>query len=140
MGDARHVRRRQVVISVAVIAGLVGLVILGLYLSDPSRSLDRVAREAESIKHYRTPGDGVDPSAVWITRSEAELRTLKRDNQDLRRQLAELEKAVTRIRDRPAASPARTPARALPTLPVPPPTPRAATSSREPPGGSLKSW
>ena len=128
-------RRRQIAVTVAVIAALVGLVILGLYLSDPSRNLARVVRQAESVKHYRTPGDGVDPSAVWITRSEAEIRTLQRDNQDLQRQLAELEKAVSRLRDRPPAAPARSPARSVPMLPIPTPPSSDASEPATPASG-----
>ncbi len=124
MDDSGRVKRRQALVTVAVLAGLVGVVILGLWLSDPARRVERAARAPEVTKSYRTPAQGMDPSEIWITRSEAELKELKQANLELRRQLEELRNTLEDVKKRPpggAAAPA-TP-RALPPPPKPPARP-----------------
>ncbi|MCP5152441.1 MAG: conjugal transfer protein TraB [Chromatiales bacterium] len=124
MESARAVGRRQVIATLGVVGALVGLVVLGLWLSDPSSDDAATGGVTESARNFRTPADAVDPSAVWISRSEAELRSLHETNEALRRKVGDLEKALERLQARPAPAQAATPRAstpAMPALPIPMP-------------------
>jgi conjugal transfer pilus assembly protein TraB len=118
MDDSRRVRHRQVWVTLSAVGGLIALVILGLYLSDPTRRIEQAAGAEEVVKNYRTPASGLDPSEVWIARSETELQDLKQTNATLRRELDELR---TRFEDAQRRTATGTPAmRSLPPPPAPP--------------------
>lgn len=90
MDDSRGIKHRQIWVTLAAVGSLVSLVILGLYLSDPTRRIEQAANTREVINNYRTPASNLDPSEVWIARSETELQGLKQTNTELRRQMDEL--------------------------------------------------
>ncbi|MBK9132428.1 MAG: hypothetical protein IPM20_12430 [Gammaproteobacteria bacterium] len=123
MEDSARIKRRQIGLTLAAVTAVVSLVVLGLYLSDPSRRIKQAAGAGEIVKSYRTPAQSLDPSEVWITRSETELHDLKHTNEELRRDLTELRDKLERLR-RPQEESSRPLDRALPPLPPPPlPTP-----------------
>ena len=98
---------------VGAAASMLGLVVLGLWLSDPGRRLERAVREEEVISSFRTPGRSVDPAEVWVARSEAVLEDLKRDREALRREVTSLRAELTDLREwprPPSPPPARQPA------------------------------
>lgn len=126
MEDSRSIHRRQTWITVAVVGTVISLVVLGLYLSDPARRVEQAAGAKDVVKSYRTPADSLDPSEVWISRSETELQGLKQTNEMLRREMNDLRGQVERLQRQQRES-TPTPLRALP--PPPAPAPRAQGSS-----------
>ena len=128
MDDSRGIKHRQVWVTLAAVGGLVSLVILGLYLSDPSRRIEQAADTRELVKNYRTPASSLDPSEVWIARSETELQDIKQTNTELRHQLNELRARFDDVqRQKHAGTPAMT--RTLPPLPAPTTRPAVQPSS-----------
>ena len=126
MENERRTRRRQIVLTVAAIGALVGLVIAGLYVSDKPRRLRQAARSVpEVISQFRLPGKDVDPSEVWITRSEGELRTLHQRNEELDRRLDTLGKTIENIQRRQEEATQRHEE----SFPLPMPLPARAHSS-----------
>lgn len=126
MDDSRGIKHRQVWVTLAAVGTLVSLVILGLYLSDPARRIEQAADSKELVKNYRTPASSLDPSEVWIARSETELQDIKQTNTDLRRQLDELR---ARFEDEQRQQRDGTPAmtRTLPPPPAPTTRPEVQT-------------
>lgn len=119
MDDSRGIKHRQVWVTLAAVGALVSLVILGLYLSDPTRRIEQAANTQEVVNNYRTPASNLDPSEVWIARSETELQGLKQTNAELRRQMDELRGRLEDVQRQQRAGATAT-TRALP----PPPAPR----------------
>lgn len=118
MDASATVKTRQMAIAGAVLALLVGLVIAGLWWSDPNRKVDAAAQSADAravTKSYTTPTAVLDPSEVWITRSEAQLADMKKQNDALAAQLAALAKAVKE--GKPVDGQAAVDANALPPAP-----------------------
>lgn len=120
MDDSRGIKHRQVWVTLAAVGALVSLVILGLYLSDPARRIEQAANTKEVVNNYRTPASNLDPSEVWIARSETELQGLKQTNTELRRQMDELRGRLEDVQRQQRAGATAT-TRALP----PPPPPRS---------------
>lgn len=137
MEDSARIKRRQIGITLAAVTAVVSLVMLGLYLSDPSRRIKQAAGAGEIVKSYRTPSQSLDPSEVWITRSETELQDLKHTNDELRRDLTEIRDKIERLR-RPQDEPNRPVDRTLPALP-PPPLPTPDQSFRKEPSAQIDS-
>lgn len=121
MDDSRGIKHRQVWVTLAAVGALVSLVILGLYLSDPARRIEQAANTKEVVNNYRTPASNLDPSEVWIARSETELQGLKQTNTELRRQMDELRGRLEDVQRQQRAGATATTTRALP----PPPPPRS---------------
>ena len=90
------VRQRQTLATTAVLGGVMLIIIFGLYISDPSRKhhIDTRSPEQKAArdvsKDYRTPSQNIDPSEVWMARSEARLREMEKSNEDFSRQLGEM--------------------------------------------------
>lgn len=99
MESSGGVKRRQVALTVAVVGGVVALIVLGLYLSDPARRIDRVVKREAVRLDYRTPAESLEPAEVWISRSESELKALKESNETLRRELETLSAQVREVWD-----------------------------------------
>lgn len=129
MDDSARIKRHQVVTTLAAVTAVVSLVMLGLYLSDPSRRIKQAAGGADVVKSYRTPAQSLDPSEVWISRSEAELQELKHTNDELRRELTDIRDKIERLR-RVRDEPDHLIGRTLPPPPPPPPPPPAPGSDR----------
>lgn len=132
MEDSRSIHRRQTWITVAVVGTVISLVVLGLYLSDPARRVEQATGARDVVKSYRTPADSLDPSEVWISRSETELQGLKQTNETLRREMIDLRGQVERLQRQQRESTPTTP-RVLP----PPPAPAAASGITETVAGQL---
>jgi len=132
MDDSRGIKHRQVWVTLAAVGALVSLVILGLYLSDPARRIEQAANTKEVVNNYRTPASNLDPSEVWIARSETELQGLKQTNAELRRQMDELRGRLEDVQRQQRAGATATTTRALPPPPPPrkAPTPCARPSTR----------
>lgn len=126
MDDSRGIKHRQVWVTLAAVGALVSLVILGLYLSDPARRIEQAANTKEVVNNYRTPASNLDPSEVWIARSETELQGLKQTNAELRRQMDELRGRLEDVQRQQRAGATATTTRALP----PPPPPRSQSVAR----------
>lgn len=97
MDDSENVRYRQMWIAGGTLVLLVTLVILGLWWSNPNRKTDAAQHKADTeavSKQFATPASALDPADVWITRSEAQLADMQKQNAELARQVAELTKAV----------------------------------------------
>jgi len=123
-----RIKTRQGIITIAAIVSVIGLVILGLYLSDPSRKIaESVTEQEEVVNNYRTAAKAMEPSEIWIAKSESEMNELKRSNQDLRHRLETLTKELERMRERSRKE------QGLPgsrnTLPIPPPPPSSSRPS-----------
>jgi conjugal transfer pilus assembly protein TraB len=96
IGKQLSVRTRQIGITVAVLGGVMLVVVLGLYISDPNRThpgdqhspQQKAAQDV--VKDYRAPSQNIDPAEVWMARSEGELHEMQKANEDLSHQLAEL--------------------------------------------------
>lgn len=128
MDDSRGIKHRQVWVTLAAVGTLVSLVILGLYLSDPARRIEQAADSKELVKNYRTPASSLDPSEVWIARSETELQDIKETNTELRHQLDELRARFENVqRQQRDGTPAMT--RTLPPPPAPTMQPAAQPPS-----------
>jgi conjugal transfer pilus assembly protein TraB len=90
------VKQRQTLATVAVLGGVMLVIIFGLYISDPSRKHHVDTRSPEQkaahdvSKDYRTPSQNIDPSEVWMARSEARLREMEKSNEALTRQIGEM--------------------------------------------------
>lgn len=93
------VRKRQIAITVIAFATVIAIVVFGLWLSDPRRKADRSNR-VDPTKDYtadfRKPSGAIDPMDIWISRSEAELKTLRRDNEQLRKDMGSLREQLDR--------------------------------------------
>lgn len=95
--DAANTRQRQIIITSIALVGLIGLIIAGLWWSDPKRKVDAAQEKADAeavSKQFATPAAVMDPAEVWITRSEAQLADMQKQNAELAKQVAELTKAV----------------------------------------------
>lgn len=95
--DMSNARQRQIVLTSLAGVGLVGLVIAGLWWSDPQRKVDAAEAKADAeavSKQFATPASVMDPAEVWITRSEAQLADMQKQNSELAKQVEELTKAV----------------------------------------------
>ena len=128
MEDSRAIRRRQAWITIAAVGAVVSLVVLGLYLSDPSRRIEQAVKAREVVKSYRTPANSLDPSEVWITRSETELQNIKQTNEALRREMDDLRSQLERLQ-RQQRDKAQTTTRTLPLPPTSKPQPSANSAS-----------
>ncbi len=118
MEDSRGIKHRQIWATLATLGTLVLLVVLGLFLSDPARRVAQAVNTEDLVKNYRTPATSLDPSEVWIARSETELQDLKQTNEALRRQIDELRDRFEAEQRRQQAGTTTT-TRALPPPPAP---------------------
>ncbi|MDE0855846.1 MAG: TraB/VirB10 family protein [Nevskia sp.] len=90
------VKQRQTLATTAVLGGIMLIIIIGLYISDPSHKHKVDTRSAEQkaahdvSKDYRTPSQNIDPAEVWMARSEARLREMEKSNEEFSRQLGEM--------------------------------------------------
>lgn len=134
MSRDSRIKTRQTLITVAAIASVIGLVILGLYMSDPARKItETVKNQKEVVKNYRTAAKAMEPAEIWITKSESEMNTLKKDNQALQTKLERLSKELQQMREKQRQQ------QGLPgsshgnkSLPIPPPPPPLPPSRNEP--------
>lgn len=124
------VKQRQTLATTAVLGGIMLIIIFGLYISDPSRKHHVDTRSPEQraahdvSKDYRTPSQNIDPSEVWMARSEARLREMEKSNEEYSRQLAEMKSEFERTQHGgPGAIPP------LPGETITGPTPFPANSS-----------
>jgi len=96
------VKQRQTLATTAVLGGIMLVIVFGLYISDPSRKHHIDTRSPEQraahdvAKDYRTPSQNIDPSEVWMARSEARLREMEKSNEEYSRQLAEMKSEFER--------------------------------------------
>lgn len=87
---AAPIKRKQMVLAIAAVAALVGIVVFGLWLTDPKRKVTEAGKadpEQDVVRSYRTPGANLDPNEVWIERSETRLHALDERNKELEREL-----------------------------------------------------
>jgi len=123
MNLENRIKTRQGIITIAAIVSVIGLVILGLYLSDPSRKItESVTEQEEVVNNYRTAAKAMEPSEIWIAKSESEMNELKRSNQDLQHRLETLTKELERMREQ-SRKEQGLPSSSRNTLPIPPPPP-----------------
>lgn len=96
--DGQQIKRRQMLLTVGVAGVLVALVIFGLWWSDPGRKLDMAQQQQANTpvvsKQFTTPAQVLDPADVWITRSEATLEEMRKQNLAMQQQVDALTKLV----------------------------------------------
>jgi conjugal transfer pilus assembly protein TraB len=116
--DRLSVKQRQTVVTAGCVGGLFAVVMCGLLLTDPHKSVDSRSPNQKSandvVRNYRTPGVAADPASVWITNSEAKLKELNASNTDLQHQVNELKGQLLSFEGRGATHA---------TTPTPPPLP-----------------
>ncbi|MGQ0701461.1 MAG: TrbI/VirB10 family protein, partial [Panacagrimonas sp.] len=84
------IKRKQMVLLLSALAVLVGVVVFGLWLTDPKRKITEAGKadpKQDVVRSYRTPGANLDPNEVWIERSETRLRGLDERNKELEREI-----------------------------------------------------
>lgn len=129
----QDVKKRQMVILVGAVGGLILVVLFGLWMSDPNRGKpdprDVAKREAEQVeKQYDIGQDAITAEESWIARSEGDLHTLRRSNQELETQLKLLQDQMKLMKEEQSnsqVSPSGLPPAPQSTLPPPPPPPSA---------------
>lgn len=156
---ASPIKRKQMVLAIAAVATLVGIVVFGLWLTDPKRKVSEAGKadpKQDVVRSYRTPGANLDPNEVWIERSETRLHALDERNKELERELKAMRDQMQRGGSAPpppgraamgasvfenvprepeagAAAPATSPAVSEPTVRRPPlPPPPGARSNSSP--------
>ncbi|MFP5305630.1 MAG: type-F conjugative transfer system secretin TraK, partial [Gammaproteobacteria bacterium] len=93
------VRKRQAIVTVTAFAVVIAIVVFGLWLSDPKRKAgrsERVDPASDYAADFSRPSGAIDPMDIWISRSEAELKALRRDNEQLRKDLGALRDELDR--------------------------------------------
>lgn len=133
------VKKRQTLILIGCVGGLVLLVIFGLWLSDPNKGKptprEVAQREAEKVdRNYAVSSAAVTAEESWIAQSESELSALKQENKDLHAKLQVLETMMEELRTRePVVKPSSTAVELPPrpsALPPPPPPPAAPEAAQ----------
>ncbi|MGQ0622192.1 MAG: TraB/VirB10 family protein, partial [Panacagrimonas sp.] len=84
------IKRKQMVLLLSALGVLVGVVVFGLWLTDPKRKISEAGKadpKQDVVRSYRTPGANLDPNEVWIERSETRLRGLDERNKELEREI-----------------------------------------------------
>jgi len=84
------IKRKQMVLVIAALAVLVGMVVFGLWLTDPKRKVTEAGKadpKQDVVRSYRTHAANLDPNEVWIERSETRLRTLDERNKEMEREI-----------------------------------------------------
>ncbi|HRJ52234.1 MAG TPA: TrbI/VirB10 family protein [Candidatus Thiothrix moscowensis] len=98
MDGQQNIKRRQMLLTVGVAGVLVAMVIFGLWWSDPGRKLDAAQQQQANTpmvsKQFTTPAQVLDPADVWITRSEATLEEMRKQNLAMQQQVDALTKLV----------------------------------------------
>ncbi|MDT0498581.1 TrbI/VirB10 family protein [Algiphilus sp. W345] len=93
------IRKRQTAITIGAFAAVIAIVVFGLWLSDPRRKAGgahRVDPSTDYSADFGKPSGSIDPMDIWISRSEAELKALRRDNDQLRKDLGALRDQLDR--------------------------------------------
>ena len=101
------IKRKQMVLVLAAIGLLVGVVVFGLWLTDPKRKVSEAGKvdpKQDVLRSYRTPGANLDPNEVWIERSETRLRGLDERNKELERELKAMRDQMQRGGTAPPSS------------------------------------
>lgn len=132
---ASPIKRKQMVLALAAVAALVGIVVFGLWLTDPKRKVAEAGKadpKQDVVRSYRTPGANLDPNEVWIERSETRLHALDERNKQLEREL----KALRDQMQRDPAAPPLLPGRAAAGASVFENVPRAAEAGEAAPATS----
>lgn len=107
---ASPIKRKQMVLAIAAVAALVGIVVFGLWLTDPKRKVTEAGKadpKQDVVRSYRTPGANLDPNEVWIERSETRLHALDERNKELERELKALRDQMQRGTNAPPTLPGR---------------------------------
>lgn len=107
---ASPIKRKQMVLAIAAVAALVGIVVFGLWLTDPKRKVTEAGKadpKQDVVRSYRTPGANLDPNEVWIERSETRLHALDERNKELERELKALRDQMQRGGNAPPPPPGR---------------------------------
>ncbi len=88
-----RVRIWQIGLAVGVAGLVLGLVLIGLLVSEQKRGARNLNRE-DVLADFRGLGRDMDPAAAWVGRSEAKLESLSRDNAVLRREMKRMQEGL----------------------------------------------
>lgn len=97
----KKAKAKQLSIVAVVFGGVIGLLILGMWLSDPNRGkatpmeLAQQAAKEHTSDYTAKPSGIVSDEETWIVRSEEELERLRRENDTLESRLAKLEQKLS---------------------------------------------
>ena len=139
------VKRKQMAIVLFGLAGFLALLIGGLYMSDPNRKNGGAAQNPmnkpppDVTKSFKTPASGRTDQEVWVTKSEADLKQLQTQYEDMQRRLKEAEERANNAGSAPPP-PSSFPQNFSSTvgpnsrenLPPPPPPPSSIGSRAQP--------
>lgn len=93
-------RKKQIMILVGGIATFLGVLVAGMYLSDPNRGKPTareiaIEKENEVQKNYKVrSSSAVTAEESWIAKSETTMAGLQLENQDLKNKLTQLTKKI----------------------------------------------
>lgn len=129
----KNVKKKQLMILLSVVGGLVLIVLFGLWMSDPNKGKpdprDVARREAQKEdRRYDIGLDAITAEESWIARSESDIHSLRRSNRDLETQLKLLQQQVESLKNEQSntnqlSSPSGLPPSSQSSLPPPPPPP-----------------
>lgn len=89
LDTATRLKARQMFLAILIFLGFLGLVLLGLYISERSFAPRRAVRD--ELRHdFRLPGREMDTGALWLERSEAEIQHLRDSDERLQRELEKI--------------------------------------------------
>lgn len=100
-GDAA--KKKQTVIAIAAVAGFLGLLVLGMYLSDPNAgkpsALEIAKEKAKEAKNNFRASSGASAEESWVSMSEKRFASLQQENAQLKRSLIEMNKKLDALAD-----------------------------------------
>lgn len=125
MLSASETRKKQLRVAVGGIIGFVGLLIFGMWVSDPNAGqptpMEAAEARAKEVKKNFTAqaSNVVTPEEAWISSGEKQIAELKAENTELKKKLDEVLNAVNELAEKPTFIPASAQATG-PAQPIPP--------------------
>jgi len=136
LGLPQDVKKKQKIILFTVVGGLIAVVIIGLWASDPNRGKpsprEIQQREQEKVsKNFDVDANAVTAEESWISQSEQNMHEVRQQNKEMAIQLKMLQEQLEDMKRNGGtgqSSPSGLPVKQS-NLPPPPPPPAPETSS-----------
>lgn len=132
MLSASQTRKKQLRVAVGGLTGFVGLLIFGMWVSDPNAGqptpMEAAEARAREVKKNFTAqaSNVVTPEEAWISSGEKQIAELKAENTELKKKLDEVLNAVNALAEKPTLALANPPAVVSPAQQPLPPVPDAS--------------